>query len=56
MKRNDKLRLKKMREGDRREAMKESGNVHLPPSRVQTPLPKKERHTPKRIRRYDGED
>ena len=56
MKRNDKLRLKKMREGDRRESMKEEGNVHLPPNKVQTPKPKREKHAPKRIRYYEDED
>ena len=56
MKRTDKYRLKKMREGDRRDTLKEEGNVHLPPNRVHTPVPKKKRHTPKRIRFYDEDE
>jgi hypothetical protein len=53
MRRNDKKRLKSMREGDRREQLKEEGKVHLPPNKVQTPATKKERHAPKRIRYFE---
>lgn len=56
MKQNDQERLRRMREGDRREALKEEGRVNLPPNKIHTPLPKKERHAPKRIRYVEEED
>jgi hypothetical protein len=56
MKRNDKERLRRMREGDRREALKEEGRVNLPPNKVHTPKPIKERHKAKRIRYIEEED
>jgi hypothetical protein len=56
MKRNDKFRLKKMREGDRRDALKEEGRVNLPPNKTHTPKPIKERHKAKRIRYYEEDE
>lgn len=51
-----KSRLQRMREEDRRRQMKEDGTVNLPPHKVHTPKPKKERHQPKRIRYFEDED
>lgn len=56
MKRNDRERLRRMREGDRREALKEEGRVNLPPNKTHTPKPIKERHKAKRIRPHELEE